>query len=235
MKNILVTGATSGIGKAVAEYLASKEYTLMLVGRNQEKLIKLCTDLGNSTDYILCDFSQSKNIENIFKQCQDKEFRIDGLVHCAGIAGNMATRLLDMEELNRFMQVNCLSFVEMAKYATNRKYCNDEASIIAISSLSSVTCYKGTMAYSMSKSALNTACKVLSKETINRKIRVNAIMPGYVRTPMMGQTTDEDILSEQPYGFIEPIEIAYLVEFLLSDKSKHMTGSLIPVSGGMHF
>lgn len=89
------------------------------------------------------------------------------------------------------------------------------------------------MAYSISKAALNAACKVLAKEVVRRRIRVNTIMPGYVRTPMTAGLTEDDIKNEQPLGFIEPGEIAQFIEYLLSDKARHITGACIPVSAGM--
>lgn len=236
MKNILITGASSGIGEATVKYLASTgEYALMLIGRNEDKIKKLCMELGPSVYYYCYDLHNLESIENIFLYCKDNNFILNGLVYCAGIAGNLPIRSLDLGDAKTMMDINCMAFVEMAKYATNRKYSDSGCSIVAISSLSSLTGYPGTAAYTMSKNALNAVCKVLSKEVLRRGIRVNTVMPAYVRTPMMAYTKEEDILSEQPLGYIEPSEVGYLIEFLLSDKSKHLTGASIPISAGMNF
>lgn len=104
-----------------------------------------------------------------------------------------------------------------------------------MSSLSSITCYRGSTAYTISKAAINAACRTVSNEILRRGIRINSIMPGYVRTPMMSGTSDEDIRREQPWGYIEPTEIAFLIEYLLSDKAKNITGANIPVSAGMKY
>ncbi len=235
-KNIMITGASSGIGEAVAKYLAqSGEYSLLLIARNVEKLQTLANDLGDHVSFLGCDLQQTDNIGKVFEYCKKNSFVLNGLVYCAGIAGNYPIRSLSQEFLLKMMQINCLSFIEMAKFAINRKFSMEECSIVAISSLSSLTCYPGTAAYTMSKNALNAAVKVLAKEVLKRRIRVNAVMPGYVQTPMMGDTAEADIVDEQPWGYIDPEEIAALIEFLLSDKSKKITGANIPISAGMAF
>lgn len=235
MKNILITGASSGIGEACARFLISQGYSVMLVARNQEKLACLCDELGKNANYIAYDLADIDGIESIFQKCKEHEFMLNGLVYCAGIGAAFPVRTGDWKIVDKLMHVNCLAFFEMAKLAINRRYSENECSIVAMSSLSSLTCYPGMVAYSISKSSINTLCKVLSKEVTKRGIRVNTIMPGYVRTPMTADRKNEDILLDQPMGYIEPIEIAYLIEFLISNKSKHITGTCIPVSAGMNF
>lgn len=235
MKNILITGATSGIGESAARYLHENGYFVVLVARNKQKLQSLSDEFGGDVCCISYDLHDLENIENIFKECKSQGIMLDGFVHCAGIAGNYPVRSLGLSFVKDMMDINTLSFVALSKFAVNRKYSSDNCSIVAMSSLSSLTCYPGTASYSMSKSSLNAFCKVLSKEVLKRGIRVNVIMPGYVRTPMMGETPDSDIIAQQSFGYIEPQEIAYVIEFLLSDKSLKITGSEIKVSAGMNF
>lgn len=235
MKNVLITGATSGIGETTARYLAGIGYNVTLVARNEEKLQMLCHEFGKNSCYYVCDLANLEEIAEIFKFSKEKGIVYNGLVHCAGIGGAAPIRSLNYDETQKIMTVNCFSFVEMAKYIVNRKYGTEKASLIAISSLSSKTCYAGMAAYSMSKEALNVACKVLSKEVLNRRIRVNTIMPANVRTPMTAGVPEDEIVKQQAWGFVDPLEIAYLVEFLLSDKSVNITGADIPVSAGMFF
>lgn len=234
MKNILITGASSGIGKATVEYLSDLGYAVVMVGRNEEKLKTLCQECENASYYI-CDLTQLEQIEHIFIWCREKGIKLEGFVHCAGIGGGMPLKASEMEFIIKMMNINCMSFIELAKHFINRKYSSDNASIVVMSSISHLTCYPSTISYSTSKGALDTACKVIAKEVIRRGIRVNTIMPGYVRTPMTAWLDEEDIKKDQPLGFIEAVEIAYLIEFLLSDRSMHITGSSIPVSGGMNF
>lgn len=236
MKYILLTGASSGIGEATARYLSKEGYGLIMVARNKEKLDRLAAELGEQHHCVEYDLHDTEHMDSIFEYIKKTGLLLDGMVYCAGIAGNMPVRGLDLAATQDMMQVNCISFAAMSKLMINRKYSKEGASIVALSSLSSYTCYPGTAAYSMSKSALISVCKVLAKETLKRKIRVNAILPGYVRTPMTAGTEEMNNLQEQqPWGFIEPEEIAYMIEFLLSDKSRFITGAQIPVSGGMSF
>lgn len=236
MKNILITGASSGIGEATARHLATVGgYSLLLVARNETKLQMLKRELGKDIDYYVCDLQRTDSITALFQYCKEKKFLLNGFVYCAGIAGNYPVRSLPEGFVDSMMHINCMAFVEMAKWVINRKISADGCSIVAMSSLSSLTGYPGTAAYTMSKSALNAACKVLAKEVLKRKIRVNTIMPGYVQTPMMGNTPEDEIVAEQPWGYVSPEEVADLIEFLLSEKSQKITGANIPISAGMVF
>lgn len=235
MGNILITGASSGIGKATAEYLVKQGNSVLLVARNAENLARLQRELGEQAKIFPYDLSDLENIGEIFAYCKEINFVLDGLVYCAGMTDNGPLRQLDYTRILKVMNINCIAFLEMARFAIKRGYAADRLSIVAMSSLASKTCYGGTLAYSMSKAALNVACKVLSKETTRRGIRVNTIMPGYVKTPMTESLTEEDIKQEQPLGFIDPCEIAHVIGYLLSEESRHITGACIPVSAGMNF
>jgi len=236
MKTVLITGASSGIGEATAKYLASKGYRLVLVARNQEKLKSLCDEIGGNAQSFSYDLNDLEHIQTIFDYCREQQILLNGLVYCAGEVHNEPFRRINMDSVTKTMTLNCMAFVMMGKLMTLRKYSENDGSIVAMSSLAALTSYAGTTAYTVSKSALNSACRILSKELLNRKIRVNTIMPGYVRTPMNAGVDEETIMTaDQPWGFIEPEEIAYLIEFLLSDRSRCITGAFIPVSAGMNF
>lgn len=236
MKTVLITGASSGIGEATAKYLASKGYQLMLVARNYQKMKALCDELGENVHCFPYDLNDLDHIQTIFDHCKDQQMLLNGLVYCAGVGYNEPFRRITVESITKTLNLNCMAFIMMSRMMTLRKYSENGGSIVAMSSLSALTSYAGTTAYTMSKNALNSACRILSKELLNRKIRVNTIMPGYVHTPMTAALDEETIIStDQPWGFIEPEEIAYLIEFLLSDKSRCITGASIPVSAGMNF
>lgn len=235
MKYILITGASSGIGEAAACYLVAQGYRVVLVGRNGAKLQTLCSEFGNAAKMFECDLADYNQVEKIFSFCKEQEIKLDGLVYSAGIALNQPMRSLDMAQVIQVMDINCISFVAMCKHMTSRKYSNDGASIVAISSLSAETYYPGTVSYSMSKSAVNAAVKVMAKELVRRRIRVNAILPANVNTPMGPAPDDPVILAQQPMGLIEKEYVAYLIEFLLSEHSKYITGTLFPMSAGMAY
>lgn len=234
-KNILVTGASSGIGEATARYLSEQGYSLVITARREDKLQKLAEELPASVLVYPMDMLELDSIQGIFEFCREKEIKLDGLVHCAGIGGKNPIRTANIQDLEQVMRINYLAFVELMKGYTARKVSNDNGSIVAISSLASHTCYGGTGGYAASKNALNAIVKVMAKEYARRKIRVNAILPAMVKTPMTESDAEEEVKKNQPYGFIEAKQIAYMIEFLLSDKSRFVTGSEIPISGGMQF
>ena len=235
-KNILVTGASSGIGKETALYLAKQGATVVLVARNKTRLKEVKNAIGEHVYSYICDLSQSESIKGIFEFCKEKGLKLDGMVHAAGISNPIPVRSVSVESMQETMRVNCMSFAELGKYFCGKKYSNENASIVAISSLAATRPVMGQLTYAASKSALNSMVEVMAKEFLKRKIRVNAIMPSYVDTPMVaegGRFGMNNGIDAMPLGVIEPIQIAYLAEFLLSDKSKHITGAAIPVSSGV--
>ena len=240
-KNILITGATSGIGKTIAEQFAKEGARLVLVGRRKEILQDLQKNLGQNTIAIPCDLGKIEEIEKIFTVCREKECKLNGLVHCAGIAEMCGVRSFETETAMNMMNVNTFSFVELCKRFSAKKNSCDGAGIVAISSISSIRNDEGMILYSMSKAALNSAIKTISKEFLKRKIRVNGILPANVKTDMFlsGEDTFEDFmetaLKRQPLGIIDMEQVSCLAEFLVSDNARYITGELIVISGGMTY
>lgn len=232
-KNILITGASSGIGAATARYLSEQEYTTVLVARNEERLQKFAEEIGDSCYICPFDLTQLEGIESIFEFCREKEILLNGMVHCAGETVTSAIKANEIDTMERILKINCEAFVELGKYFINRKYSEKGASVVAVSSFSAQSRRRGTSVYSASKAALEAVVEVMAKEAIGREIRVNSVRPAYVNTKMIdfliGMT---DFNAEQKLGVIEPEYIAYLIEFLLSDKGKYITGAHIPVSAG---
>ncbi len=235
-KNILITGASSGIGKEVAIYLSEKGATVILVGRNVVRLEEVASDIGKNVYIYPCNLCETGQIERIFQYCKEHGILLDGMVHSAGIAEPTPVRMMTMENLEKTMKINFQAFVDLGKQFYRKKYSQNDSSIVAISSIAAMRPAKGQVAYASSKAALNTAVRVMSQEFLKRKIRVNAIMPSYVATPLVSGDVGYGMnngIEDMPLGVIEPKQIAYLVEFLLSDKSKHITGAAIPVTSGV--
>lgn len=236
-KNILITGGSSGIGEAAARYLSSLGAAVILVARNEEKLSKVVNSLSNPGYYYVYDLEDGYHIENIFTFCREKGLKLDGLVHSAGFCSMAPVRMNRMDVAKKVMDVNCLAFLELGKYFSSQKYSNSHGGMVGISSIEAALCDKGQSTYAASKAALEAFVKVMAKEFAGRGLRVNAIAPAIIDTPMLknsqeaGRYSYEEIKEIQAFGVIDPIQIAYLIEFLLSDKASYITGACIPVSG----
>lgn len=234
-KTILVTGASSGIGRAISVYFAKQGATVVLVARSREKLQKVADEIGTRAVIIPCDLRDIKSISMIFKICHEEGLWLDGFVHAAGIAVPIPIRTISYKNMLETFQTNYLSFVEMGRWFYKKQYSKEHSSIVVISSMASVKPGKGQVSYAASKAALDNTVKVMSQEFLGRKIRVNSIMPSYVKTPLVMGDVGYGMnfgMENMPLGIIEPIQIAYLAEFLLSEKAKYITGAAIPVTSG---
>lgn len=235
-KNILITGASSGIGKETAIYLASRGAGVILAARNEERLQQTAAQIGEQALVCVCDLQKSEDIAGLFQYIREQEIILDGMVHSAGIAKPVPVRTESMENAEETMRINSLSFLELGKQFYGRQHSKKGAAIVAISSMAAVRPIMGQAVYASSKAALNSIVEVMAQEFLKRKIRVNAIMPSYVETPMVsgdvGYGMDRGI-ENMPLGVIAPRQIAYLAEFLLSNKALHITGAAIPVTSGV--
>ncbi len=247
-KNYIITGASSGIGEACVKLLANENTRQIIIGRNTTKLNELSSELPGEIIPITYDLENLSDIKTVFEPCSKKGFKLDGMVYCAGIDGTWPIKANSLETMQKIMTVNCFAFVEMCKHFYSKRISNDDSSIVAISSIASLTAEKGMVAYSMSKGALNVAVKTASKEFARRRIRGNAILPAGVQTPMAdakgellsgidSSTESAGQVQEnpQPYGMIPRENIAEQVLYLLSDKTNYITGETLVVGAGMGY
>ncbi len=235
-KNILVLGASRGIGKATAYQLSKAGANVILVARDEQKLTALSKELSNPSWVFPYDLTNLQDMENIFLFCKEQGIQLDGMVYSAGINRDMPVRVNDVEVMKEVLTLNYMAFVEAVKHYSKKKYSKEGSSIVVMSSNATNIIASGMNTYTASKAATEAAVQVMAKEMVKRKIRVNAVLPGCVDTEMVANAAflDRDSISQwQPLGLIEPEYIALLVEFLLSEKSKYMTGALIPVSAGV--
>ena len=238
-KKIIVTGATSGIGKATAIKLAEQGAELCLLGRNIDKL-KGVTDAleGTGHRYYVKDFSEPGNYKEIFDDIVSDGKKIDGMVYAAGIAKILPINAVSSKSYEESMQVNYYSFVEMISLLSKKKY-HDSASVVAVSSISVLYPKKCQGLYVSTKSALNSMVQSLALELVEKNIRINTVMPASTNTNMLQEAIDnqsqEDVdkdIRKQILGLAEPEDVANVIIFLLSDAARIITGRSIFADAG---
>jgi NAD(P)-dependent dehydrogenase (short-subunit alcohol dehydrogenase family) len=240
-KNILITGASSGIGRECAIVLSKIGANIILIGRD---LIRLqhTFDLLESNTHLICqmDVTEYDNIENIISDCVNKIGKIDGFVHCAGIEMTLPLQSMNNNKYDLLFSVNTIAAFEFSKILSKKKFFNvNGASFVFISSVAGLLGVHGKIGYCSSKAALIAGSKAMALELANKKIRVNTILPGMVDTEMFQkiklQLNDEaiqEISKRHPLGIGNPNDVANLCAFLLSDLAKWITGSDYIIDGG---
>ena len=238
-KRVLISGASSGIGRACAIELAALGAELVLIGRNQERLAETYARLTGSGHQMLAfDLHKIEEIAALPDLVKARERKLSGLVHSAGICPIVPLAATTPKVLQETFQINFGAFVELCRQFTKRFFFNDGGSLVALSSVSSMIGWPGGSAYCSAKAALNGYIRVLALELARRKIRANTVCPSYVKTAMMDSTGSEaertfaDCEAAQPLGIIEPGDVAGVVAFLMSDESRFITGTNLVVDGG---
>lgn len=234
-KTILVTGASSGIGRGIAVICSKMRATVIINGRNKERLQETLSQMEGENHLVAVgDLSDTKSLLAMVETLP----KLDGVVHCAGIGQRIPCKDLRMENVNQVMDVNFLAPVMLQAELLRQKKINKAASIVFIASIASWSPSYGNSIYSASKGAIVSYANCLALELAPRKIRVNCISPAMVWTDLiLADGIEEEQLKEDEqkyplkrYG--QPDDIANLSVYMLSDASTWMTGSNVKISGG---
>lgn len=234
-KILLVTGASSGIGRSIAVTCSKMGATVIINGRNIEKLQDTLSLMeGEGHVIVATDLTDSVSMSIMV----GKLTKLDGIVHCAGMGQRIPCKDLQSEDINKVMDTNFMAPVMLQAEILRQKKINKGASIIFVASIASWSPSFGNSVYSASKGAIISYANCLALELAPRKIRVNCISPAMVWTELiLKDGIDEEQLKEDEskyplkrYG--QPKDIAYLAVYMLSDASSWMTGSNIKISGG---
>lgn len=235
-KTILVTGASSGIGRATAILCDKMGAALILTGRNKNELLKTQSQLKNKSEIIVADLSIEKEIENVISQLPN----IDGMAHCAGIIKPMPVKFLRSKHIAEIFDINFSSAVLLCSYLLTAKKLNTGASVVFVSSVSSHHPYTGGALYSASKAALEAFCKSFALENAGKKIRANIVSPALVKTNLLEEAAKsylpeelENVKQKYPLGLGEPDDVANAIVFFLSPACKWVTGSNLLMDGGL--
>ena len=235
-KVILVTGASSGIGKSIAIECSKSGAQLIITGRNSERLAQTFDKLdGQNHQKIIANLSVDEGIDELAAQLP----KLDGIVHVAGIVKPKLFSFLNRQELDEIMNINFYGPILLSNKLIRKKLINKNASVVFISSISGVVCsYIGGSAYSGSKGAINGIVKGIALDLASKGIRVNTIVPAMVETNILEGTaiTKQDLIEDRkhyPLGrYGKPEDIAYAAIYLLSDASSWVTGSNLLIDGG---
>lgn len=233
-KKALVTGASSGIGRAVAQECARCGAQLVLTARNKERLRETLDSLeGKGHSMVIGDLTNQEDLVNLVSQLDT----LDGVVLCAGINDKSIIKFLNQEHVDKMLAANFTSPVYLSQMLIKNKKLNKESSIVFISSISAFYPSVSNAMYASSKAALTQFSKVLALELIPQRIRVNCIEPALVETGMLDKYKNldkmDDLRANAPFGrFLKPVEVAYAAIYLLSDATKLITGSNLIMDGG---
>ena len=235
-KNVLVTGATGGIGRAICNKL-KKNYNLIVVSRNKEKLINFMTDNKSIIRRIPCDLKDSNQITKMIEEIVTTNLNVDILVNNAGVTDDSLFIRMNYEKWQNVIKTNLDSNFLLSSSISKLMIKKKWGRIINITSIVGHTGNLGQANYVASKSGLTGMTKSIAIELAKWNITVNCVSPGFIQTNMTENLSKEqknNIISKIPLGVIgSPNDVANCVEFLASDDSGYITGETIHVNGGM--
>jgi NAD(P)-dependent dehydrogenase (short-subunit alcohol dehydrogenase family) len=235
-KTILVTGASSGIGRSIAIECSKIGATVVVTARNEERLNETLSQMeGEGHSVIVADLSNEDNRKYLVDKCP----AIDGLVNCAGITKTLPFPFITNDVLAEVMGINFTAPALLSIELIKRKKLAKDSSIVFISSISGVMCAAiGSSIYSASKSAVNGLIKGMALDLASKGIRVNSVNPGVIETHIFDEgviTTEQLEEDKRRYPLKrhgKPEEVAYAVIYFLSDASSWVTGSSLIIDGG---
>ena len=240
-KTALVTGASRGIGKAIALRLAKDGYNVA-VNYNKNDSLALQTvneikNLGVEAEAFKADTSNIDEVKNMFRNVQSTFGRLDVLVNNAGVVDDAYLLMVRQDSLERSLDINIKGYINCSQQAALKMIIRKSGKIINVSSVSSVLAVEGQSVYSATKGAINSLTATLAKELAPRGIQVNAVAPGFIGTDMLKSIPKDlaekyvDAIPMKKFGTAE--DVANVVAQLCSDDFSYMTGQVIVLDGGL--
>ena len=235
-KTVLVTGASSGIGRAIAIVCSQQGAKMVITGRNVERLnetLSLLTSDGHMA--IVADITNETDLNQLVERVP----KLDGFVSNAGIAQPLLLQFTEKENVDSVLNTNAISVIHLTRLLLQNKKLNKGASLVFTSSINGNICaYIGSSIYAASKAMLTGFMKASALELAPKSIRVNCVQPGMIETDLLknslisNEELEKDKLKYPLKRYGKPEEVAYTVVYLLSDATQWMTGSSIVLDGG---
>jgi NAD(P)-dependent dehydrogenase (short-subunit alcohol dehydrogenase family) len=238
-KIAIVTGGASGLGLAITKKFIASGVTTIMIGRNEENLQAVATELGALCHYKVADLSNLSAIPSLIQNIVSDYPQIDILVNNAGI--NQKKHFIEVtdEDFQRVVQTNLNSVFTISREVTKHMFEKKQGCIINISSMAAQYGIPYVIAYTAAKTGIEGMTKAMAVELSPSGIRVNCVAPGFIKTNMSAKALDSDperkqkVMSRTPMGKLgEPEDVAEAVYFLSSDAAKYITGVVLPVDGG---
>ena len=235
-KKILVTGASSGIGRAIAIALDQQGATVVITGRNKEKLEATKKEMSASVQSVSVDLVESTQLTALVDAVEN----LDGVCHCAGIVSPFPVKFLQQKNLDEVFKINYEVPVLLTAELLRKKKLNTGCALLFMSSVSSDFSYKGGAVYAGSKAALEVFCRNVAIEHASKKMRANCIQAAMVKTEVYSQSEEfvsKELMGkheqEYPLGVGSADDIAHAALFLMSDASRWITGTTLTMDGGL--
>lgn len=240
-KYALVTGASRGLGRAVALQLASQGFPVIINYQSREDAARAVADeiisQGGEAELLQCDVSNPEAIETAIGQWENThpDDYVDILVNNAGIRQDALMIFMQNEQWHKVLDVTLNGFFYLTRRLLKNMMTRRHGRIINMTSLSGIKGLPGQVNYSAAKAAIIGATKALAQEVAPRRVTVNAVAPGFIETDMTSELPVAELKKMVPVGrFGKPEEVASLVGFLASDNASYITGEVISINGGLY-
>jgi NAD(P)-dependent dehydrogenase (short-subunit alcohol dehydrogenase family) len=240
-KNIIITGASSGIGRECSIMCSQMGANVVLLARNEKRLDAVHKSLSQGENlYFSVDLRDTSKFASILTASVSKLGPISGFVHSAGVEFTMPIRDLTVDIYQELLSINVISCFELARAISSKRYIDIRgSSFVFISSVAGIVGRPGILAYSASKGALISGARAMAVEFAKKRINVNTVSPGLVQTPLLERllarlddAQKKKRLEGYPLGIGKPLDVASACIFLLSDAARWITGTNLIVDGG---
>lgn len=241
MRNILLTGASRGLGLGIAQKLHKSGFRILGVARQMSDQLARAMDEAEaihpgSVHFIPSDLSEVEGLAELVRHIRDAHGPIFGLVNNAGVSADGALALMSNADIEHLIRLNTLSPILLAKYVVRSMMADGGGRIVNISSITAFTGYSGLSVYAASKASLVGFTRSLAREVGRLGVNVNAVAPGFVDTDLtkdMKEDHRQSIIRRSALKHLVSIEdVANAVDFLLSDKATSITGTVLTVDAG---